>query len=130
MENWQDGNSDTFEQLFRQYEKIVFRTAYLITGSKEHAEDIVQNVFLSVWRSRSSYDPAKGKFTTWLHRIVVNECSHCFQNSKLNQISLDDCEEMATLEPQPEEVLLGQEERSLLINVIGTMEQKYRTILE
>jgi len=75
MEKWQTGDMEAFEALFRQYEKLVFRTAYLITGSKEAAEDTLQEVFASVWTSRHTYDPNKGKLTTWLHRITVNQCS-------------------------------------------------------
>jgi len=74
-ENWQQGDLNAFETLYRQYEKLVLRTAYLITGSKEAAEDALQEVFVSVWRSRHTYDPSKGKLTTWLHRITVNQCS-------------------------------------------------------
>ena len=75
IENWQHGDVNAFETLYRQYEKLVFRTAYLITGSKEAAEDALQEVFASVWKSRHTYDPNKGKLTTWLHRITVNQCS-------------------------------------------------------
>lgn len=42
MEKWQTGDMGAFEALFRQHEKLVFRTAYLITGSKEAAEEISQ----------------------------------------------------------------------------------------
>ena len=38
-ENWQHGDVNAFETLYRQYEKLVFRRAYLIIGSKEAAED-------------------------------------------------------------------------------------------
>jgi len=71
-EKWQSGDLAAFEGLFRQYQKLVFRTAYLITGSKEAAEDALQEVFVLVWRSRHTYDPNKGKLTTWLHRITGN----------------------------------------------------------
>lgn len=75
IERWRSGDSDAFEALFRQYEKLVFRTAYLIVGDVEKARDIMQEVFVSVWKSRHTFNPEKGKFTTWLHRITVNKCS-------------------------------------------------------
>jgi len=40
IEQWHSGDSDAFEALFRQYEKLVFRTAYLITGDVEKARDV------------------------------------------------------------------------------------------
>ena len=74
MEQWQCGDMAAFEALFWQNEKQVFRTAYLMSGSKQEAEDILQEVFLSVWRFRETFDPAKARLTTWLNRITVNEC--------------------------------------------------------
>lgn len=38
------------------------------------ADDVLQEVFILVYKSLSTYDPEKGAFTTWLHRITVNCC--------------------------------------------------------
>jgi DNA-directed RNA polymerase specialized sigma24 family protein len=45
---WQSGDVTDFEVLFKQYRRFVFKNAYLITGTKEDAEDILQEVFVSV----------------------------------------------------------------------------------
>jgi len=74
MEKWQTGDMAAFEAFFREYERAVFKNAYLITGSREDAEDVLQDVFTSVWKSRHTFDANKGKVSTWLHRITVNEC--------------------------------------------------------
>jgi RNA polymerase sigma factor (sigma-70 family) len=64
IERWQTGDMQAFEELFRQYQRQVYRTAYLITGSKESAEDVLQEVFVAVWKFRKTYDSEKGKITT------------------------------------------------------------------
>ncbi len=74
MEAWQTGDMAAFEAFFRENERAVFKNAYLITGSREDAEDVLQDVFTSVWKSRHTFDSSKGKVSTWLHRITVNEC--------------------------------------------------------
>ena len=71
---WQSGDMKAFEALYHQYEKLVYRTAYLITGHKETAEDVLQEVFISVWKSRHTFNPEKGKLTSWLYRTTVNQC--------------------------------------------------------
>ncbi len=86
---WQSGDTAAFEALFRQYERLVFKNAYLITGAKEEAEDVLQEVFVSVWRSRQTYDPAKGKLTTWLHRITVNKCLERRRKKNLAPVPLE-----------------------------------------
>jgi hypothetical protein len=45
---WQSGYANAFETLSWQYEKLVFRTAYLITDNREADEDTLQEVFVSV----------------------------------------------------------------------------------
>ena len=74
MENWQSGDIPAFEAFFREYERQVYRNAFLILGNREDAEDVLQNVFTSVWKFRRTFNPEKGKIATWLHRITVNEC--------------------------------------------------------
>lgn len=44
MEQWQSGNMRAFEALFRQYEGLVFKNAYFIMGSREDADEVVQEV--------------------------------------------------------------------------------------
>jgi len=70
----QANDREAFARLFEQYKNLVFKTAYLMFGNKEEAEDALQEVFIQVHRSLSTYDPRKGAFSTWLHRITVNYC--------------------------------------------------------
>ena len=63
MEQWQTGETTAFQTFFRQYERFVFTNAYFIMSSKEDAEEIVQEVFISAWRSRQKFDPEKGSLT-------------------------------------------------------------------
>ncbi len=89
MEKWQTGDMAAFETFFRDNERAVFRNAYLITGSREDAEDVLQDVFTSVWKSRHTFDPSKGKVSTWLHRITVNECMRTRRKERLSMLKLD-----------------------------------------
>ena len=70
----QRGDGDVFAELFHQHKNLVYRTVYLITGSAQEADDILQEVFIRVHRSLNTYDMSKGAFTTWLYRITVNLC--------------------------------------------------------
>jgi len=132
MENWQHGDVSAFEALYRQYEKLVFRTAYLITGSKEAAEDALQEVFVSVWKSRHTYDPNRGKLTTWLHRITVNQCSKGKARKAPANVSLEE-KGVDLLEMkhsyQPEDVLINKLEYDRLLRAMDSLDTKHRSIL-
>lgn len=70
----QSGDREAFAALFEQYKNLVYKTAYLMLGDASEAEDALQEVFILVHRSLSSFDPRKGAFTTWLHRVTFNYC--------------------------------------------------------
>jgi RNA polymerase sigma-70 factor (ECF subfamily) len=70
----QAGDREAFAALFEQYKNLVYKTAYLILGDAHEAEDALQEVFLSVHKSLSSFDSHKGAFTTWLYRVTLNFC--------------------------------------------------------
>ena len=132
IEKWQQGDVSAFETLYRQYEKLVFRTAYLITGNREVAEDTLQEVFLSMWRSRHTYNPQKGKLTTWLHRITVNQCSRKKPGKSPAAISL---EEKGVDLPamkhyfQPEEISISRIEYDRLLKAMAALDTKHRSVL-
>jgi RNA polymerase sigma-70 factor, ECF subfamily len=130
MEKWQTGDIGAFEALFRQYEKLVFKNAYLIIGNKEEAEDVLQQVFTSVWKSRKTYDPVKGKFTTWLHRITVNECMRK-QHKKHNQSAaiLNYIDPSDMKESEPGEALMKKEQCEKVMNAVNQLDNKHRSIL-
>ena len=130
-EKWQHGDVNAFETLYRQYEKLVFRTAYLITGSKEAAEDALQEVFVSVWRSRHTYDPGKGKFTTWLHRITVNQCSKRKPGKTPATVSLEEkgVDLPEVKRSQPDDILVSKLEYDRLVKAMDALDTKHRSVL-
>jgi RNA polymerase sigma-70 factor (ECF subfamily) len=43
-------------------------------GGSDEAEDVVQDVFISVWKNAKRFDRSKGRATTWIYRIAANRC--------------------------------------------------------
>ena len=73
MLRFQAGEDAAFEELVRRYQDTVYAFLYRFRGKDEGAEDLAQEVFLRVFRSRASYRP-EAKFSTWLYRISCNLC--------------------------------------------------------
>lgn len=67
------GQEDAFRVLIRQYQGKLFSIAYGITLDREESLDIVQDVFLKVYRKIDSFRE-ESKLSTWLYRITVNAC--------------------------------------------------------
>lgn len=71
MTAWQAGDEAAFERLVEAYSGRVFALVTRFLGRHPQREDLVQEVFLRVVRSRDRYEPT-ARFTTWLYRIVFN----------------------------------------------------------
>jgi RNA polymerase sigma-70 factor (ECF subfamily) len=67
-----DGDPRAFELLYDRHGGAAFSIAYRMVGSRGTAEDVTQEAFLSIWRSRMRYDPARGSVRTWVLGIVHN----------------------------------------------------------
>ncbi len=83
-----EGDVDAFNVLVRQWETKVYNLAWRFLGNREDAQDIVQETFLSVFRSiRTLREPRS--FSTWLFRIAVNHCRARWR-SQPSILSLDE----------------------------------------
>ncbi len=65
------GDVAAYEALARRHSARIHRTAYRVVGNHEDAEDVTQDVLITLWTSLGSYT-ASAPFTTWLHRVVLN----------------------------------------------------------
>ena len=72
MQLVQSGNPRAFELLYDRHGGAAFSLAYRMVGNRVAAEDIIQEAFLSIWRSRLRYDQARGSVRTWVLGIVHN----------------------------------------------------------
>jgi RNA polymerase sigma-70 factor, ECF subfamily len=57
-------------KLYDRYSRTVFGVGLKILGDRSMAEELVQEVFLKVWRSSRTFDSARSSFSTWLYRVT------------------------------------------------------------
>lgn len=67
----QAGDDAAFDSLIEKFRRPLIAFMYRMVGNSAVAEDLAQDVFLRVYRSRSTY-AAEAKFSTWLYRIATN----------------------------------------------------------
>src|SRR5215472_1359226 len=97
------GDDSAFDYLVQKYRRPIVSFMYRMAHNAAAAEDLAQEVFLRVYRSRESYE-ASAKFTTWLYRIATNLAVNHARDTRHErpevQVSLDepDDESGTTLE--------------------------------
>jgi RNA polymerase sigma-70 factor, ECF subfamily len=90
------GDESAFDYLVQKYRRPMVNFMYRMAHNAAAAEDLAQEVFLRVYRSRSSYE-ASAKFTTWLYRIATNLAANHARDTRHerpeNMVSLDEPDE-------------------------------------
>ncbi len=66
--------SHALEVLYARYSAYVMGISLRILGSREEAEEVVQDVFWQLWNAGLEYDPARGRFSTWLFSVARFRC--------------------------------------------------------
>jgi RNA polymerase sigma-70 factor (ECF subfamily) len=75
------GDSAAFEVVYERHATAAFSLAYRMVGTRNAAEDVVQESFLSLWRSGARYDRARGSVRTWVLGIVHNRAIDALRRS-------------------------------------------------
>src|ERR1700758_747680 len=90
------GDEAAFAYLVQKYRRAMVSFMYRMSHNSAVAEDLAQEVFLRVYRSRAGYE-ASAKFTTWLYRIATNLAMNHARDTRHerpeNQVSLDEPDE-------------------------------------
>jgi RNA polymerase sigma-70 factor (ECF subfamily) len=84
------GDAAAFEELYRRHHRRVYSLCFRLTHSASDAEDLTQNVFIQLFRKLNTFRGASS-FTTWLHRLTVNEVfMHFRRNTVRRERTTDD----------------------------------------
>lgn len=122
-------DSSAFSYLYDHYSGALYNTILQIVGNAEIANDVLQEVFINVWRRVESYDPVKGRLYTWLLNIARNASidmlrSKSFQNSRRNQSMPENVDDILANSVQPNIDILGM--RKLL----EKLKTEHRVLIE
>lgn len=121
-------NEKAFGYLYDNYSGAIFGIINVIVTDKDIANDVLQNVFVNIWRKIDSYDTSKGRLFTWMLNIARNASideirSKGYRNSQQNQ-SLNENVDFpgASSGPSIEDVGLKK--------VLSTLKSEWRVLVD
>ncbi len=134
------------DQLLRRYQQKVYGIAYQLCGfDKEEAQDSAQEALLQVFRNLKQFE-GRSRFSTWLHRVVVNSCLDARRRRRRwSQVifpwraeRVEDADSRTELEklPDPQDggdalsQVGGRELRQNLLETLKSLSEKQRTVFE
>jgi RNA polymerase sigma-70 factor, ECF subfamily len=133
------GDLQAFEVLVERHERRIFFVARRITGTREDAEDVVQQTFQKAFTHVCKFEE-RSSFSTWLTRIAINEALMLLRKGRgLREVSIDDAsgnEETAVgLEipdsgPSPESGYSQREREEILFSSLNELSHGTRRAIE
>ncbi|MBI4536188.1 MAG: sigma-70 family RNA polymerase sigma factor [Ignavibacteriae bacterium] len=80
-----EGDRAAFSELVKRYEDMVYKFSFKVCRNKDEAEEALQDTFVNVYKNLSSFD-GRSKLSTWLYRIVINNCLMKKRRRKLDDL--------------------------------------------
>jgi RNA polymerase sigma-70 factor (ECF subfamily) len=127
------GDESAFEYLVQKYRRPMLSFMYRMAHNTAVAEDLAQEVFLRVYRSRETYE-ASAKFTTWLYRIAsnlaVNHARDTRHQRPENTVSLDEPDQESGLTMDVPDDSLTAEESIVKRERLAAIRQRVQALPE
>jgi RNA polymerase sigma factor (sigma-70 family) len=123
-------DNKAYAYLYDNYASALYSIILQIVSDAELANDVMQEVFVNIWRRIEQYDPAKGRLFTWMMNIARNASidtlrSRSYQNSRKNQSIQDNVDTI-----QPNEVIQPGGDTIGLRKVLEKLKEEQRVLIE
>lgn len=124
--------ADAFEVIYDRHADAAFSLAFRMCSQRALAEDIVQEAFLSLWRTRSRYDRDRGSVRTWVLGIVHNRAIDALRRRTVRDRGIVDDEGLEERVAAPErtdlEVARREEAREIRDALADLPDEQSRVI--
>ncbi len=138
------GDESAFELLVERHEKRAWRLAWSIVKDSDEARDLSQEAFIRLYQAAASFD-ARGRFSTWFYRIVVNLCLDYHRKHRgwrklllwtnprgagsKDEPEGPDVSQIPSPQPGPEEEVRTKQAMGLLWRAVDDLPNRQRTAL-
>jgi len=124
---------NAFEELYDRHSRVVYGLVLRILQQTSTAEEVVQDIFLQLWRNAAQYDASRGPFLPWLLTLSRNRAlDHLRLKSERQRRRENQAEQMPAVAAVPDfEVRLDAKRRALRVReLIGGLQQQQRRAIE
>jgi RNA polymerase sigma-70 factor, ECF subfamily len=133
MQLVREADARAFEVVFDRHGGVAFSLAYRMCGRRAMAEDVVQEAFLSLWRSGARYDRARGSVRSWVLSVVHNRAIDALRRGVVREGRTVDDEGLAERVAAPERTdveVARREEAREVRGALGELPTEQRQVIE
>lgn len=130
------GNQAAFARLYDRYAPLVFSLAQRIVKETAEAEDVLQEIFLSIWTKASLFDETKGSVYTWIVTIARRKAIDRLRSKeRVNRSERLEADVVTTLPDaaymaNPLNATIGGEYEQMMRDALATLSTEQRTVIE
>lgn len=131
-----------FKELVESHRDVVFNLTFRMLGNRAEAEDVAQEVFITVFKTIDSFRE-ESKFSTWLYRVTVNHCKnrikYLARRHDRDRDELDETKPAGDAAPgatgvpvvarRPDRALEGAQLEKLMQDAIGALDDEHRVLV-
>jgi RNA polymerase sigma-70 factor (ECF subfamily) len=121
------GDNGAFRRLMARHMGRAIRVAETVVRGSAEADDIAQEAFIRIWRNAASFDPRVARFTTWMHRIVVNLAIDRKRRNGGSHAPVP--EDLPDTQPSALEELVAAEQQSAVQGALGALPDRQRAAI-
>lgn len=133
MELVDGGEARAFEVVFDRHGGVAFSLAYRMCGRRAMAEDVVQEAFLSLWRTGARYDLSRGSVRSWILGTVHNRAVDALRHGSLHDRRTAGDSEVAERLPAADrtEVEVGRRDQAQRVrDALAELPEEQRLVIE
>lgn len=123
----QKDSYSAFKQIYLAYSRKVYTLVYSYFKSKEDSEELVQEIFLKIWRYRGNLDPDR-PFENYLFRLAKNEIISFIRKRKTKTVSLDGVTFELSGGLEPDMVYSFKSSKEVVRNIVEELSEKTRQV--
>ncbi|NMC63550.1 MAG: sigma-70 family RNA polymerase sigma factor [SAR324 cluster bacterium] len=134
IKDFTKGSLEAFEELISRYETKVFNLAMRFTRNQEDAEEVVQDVFTTLYKKIQGFQ-GKSAFSSWLYRIVVNAAFMKLRKRRqYNAVYIEDLVQEQKIDHdsmficRSDAITINREVREMLVSAINRLPEQYRNV--
>ncbi|MDQ6834995.1 MAG: sigma-70 family RNA polymerase sigma factor [Actinomycetota bacterium] len=128
-----DGDAQAFEVIFDRHADAAFSLAYRMCGRRAVAEDVVQEAFLSLWRSGARYDQQRASVRSWVLSVVHNRAIDTFRRSVVRtsrDVADDGAAERLPAPERTDSEVERRDEAQQVRTALGELPAEQRQVIE
>jgi len=134
LEHISNQDRDALATLYERFGRRVFSLAVRILSDSVSAEEVTQDVFMSVWRRGATYVSKKGKFTTWLfsiaHNRTIDELRKRRRDLSRTNDDIDDHLNLKSGDVSPADATVAQSEYAKIRAAMEDLPEEQKNVVE